>query len=97
MKLKSLQKRENELANAKRQLEILSNGIFQKDELPKPTNKPNCPFAIPIIPAQRTDLHCFWVRICGPSQKCSNSWWKHRSLLKTTMTRAVSMKSGSES
>ena len=34
MKLKSLKKRENELANAKRQLEILSNGIFQDEELP---------------------------------------------------------------
>ena len=34
MRLKSLKKRENELANAKRQLEILSNGIFQNEELP---------------------------------------------------------------
>lgn len=34
MKLKSLKKRENELANANRQLEILSNGIFQNGELP---------------------------------------------------------------
>ena len=34
MQLKSLKKRENELANAKRQLEILSNGIFQDEELP---------------------------------------------------------------
>jgi len=32
---KSLHKRESELANAKRQLEILSNGIFRHDELPK--------------------------------------------------------------
>ena len=39
MKLKSLQKRENELANAKRQLEILSNGIFQNEELPKFSTK----------------------------------------------------------
>jgi len=31
---KSLNKRESELANAKRQLEILSNGIFQNGELP---------------------------------------------------------------
>jgi len=35
MPLKSLKKRENELANAQRQLEILSNGIFQNGELPK--------------------------------------------------------------
>ena len=35
MKLKSLHKRHNELANAERQLEILSNGIFQNGELPK--------------------------------------------------------------
>ncbi len=35
MKLKSLHKRHNELAYAKRQLEILSNGIFQNGGLPK--------------------------------------------------------------
>ena len=34
-KIKSLHKRESELANASRQLEILSNGIFQNGELPK--------------------------------------------------------------
>ena len=34
MLLKSLKKRENELANAKRQLEILSNGVFETGELP---------------------------------------------------------------
>ena len=34
MLLKSLKKRENELANSKRQLEILSNGVFETDELP---------------------------------------------------------------
>lgn len=34
LKLQSLHKRENELANSKRQLEILSNGIFQNGELP---------------------------------------------------------------
>ena len=35
MILKSLHKRHNELANAKRQVEILSNGIFQNGDLPK--------------------------------------------------------------
>ncbi len=35
MKLKSLHKRHNELANAKRQVEILSNGIFQTGDLPR--------------------------------------------------------------
>lgn len=35
MKLKSLHKRHNELAYAKRQLEILSNGIFQNGDLSK--------------------------------------------------------------
>jgi radical SAM/Cys-rich protein len=35
LKLQSLHKRENELANANRQLEILSNGIFKTGELPK--------------------------------------------------------------
>jgi len=34
MQLKSLKKRDNVLANAKRQLEVLSNGIFQDEELP---------------------------------------------------------------
>ncbi len=35
MTIKSLHKRDSELANSKRQLEILSNGIFQSGELPK--------------------------------------------------------------
>ena len=35
MTLKSLHKRHNELANANRQIEILSNGIFQNGDLPK--------------------------------------------------------------
>jgi len=35
LKLQSLHKRENELANANRQLEILSSGIFKSGELPK--------------------------------------------------------------
>jgi len=36
---KSLKRRESELANTKRQLEILSNGIFQNGELPKFNDK----------------------------------------------------------
>ena len=36
---KSLKRRESELANTKRQLEILSNGIFQDGELPKFNDK----------------------------------------------------------
>ncbi|MBT8303935.1 MAG: arsenosugar biosynthesis radical SAM protein ArsS [Bacteroidia bacterium] len=39
MATKSLHKRHNELANAKRQLEILSNGIFRDGELPTFKNK----------------------------------------------------------
>jgi radical SAM/Cys-rich protein len=39
MATKSLKKRENELANSKRQLEILSNGIFLNGDLPKFKNK----------------------------------------------------------
>ena len=35
LKTQSLHKRENALAQSKRQLEILSNGIFQNGELPK--------------------------------------------------------------
>ena len=34
MQTKSLKKQKKELANAKRQLEILSNGIFNNNELP---------------------------------------------------------------
>ena len=34
MATKSLKKQDSELANANRQLEILSNGIFQSGELP---------------------------------------------------------------
>src|SRR5688572_19699486 len=37
--LKSLHKRESELANSKKQLEILSNGIFKNGELPTFANK----------------------------------------------------------
>ena len=39
LKTQSLHKRESELANAKRQMEILSNGIFQNGELPKFASK----------------------------------------------------------
>ena len=39
IKTQSLKKRESELANARRQLEILSNGIFQNGELPTFANK----------------------------------------------------------
>ena len=39
MATKSLHKRESELANSKRQLEILSNGIFKNGDLPKFANK----------------------------------------------------------
>ena len=35
MAITSLKKRESELANPNRQIEILSNGIFQNGELPK--------------------------------------------------------------
>ena len=41
MATKSLHKRESQLANAKRQLEILSNGIFQNGELPTFKDKIN--------------------------------------------------------
>ena len=35
LKTQSLHKRDSDLANSNRQLEILSNGIFQNGELPK--------------------------------------------------------------
>ena len=50
MQLKSLKKRENELANAKRQLEILSNGIFQNEELPKFSTKLKAQNQFPLKP-----------------------------------------------
>jgi len=34
LKTQSLQKRDSDLANSNKQLEILSNGIFQNGELP---------------------------------------------------------------
>ena len=50
MQLKSLKKRENELANAKRQLEILSNGIFQYEELPTFRSKLKTINKFPLLP-----------------------------------------------
>ncbi|MDG1309241.1 MAG: arsenosugar biosynthesis radical SAM protein ArsS [Flavobacteriaceae bacterium] len=50
MQLKSLKKRENELANAKRQLEILSNGIFQNEELPTFRSKLKTINKFPLLP-----------------------------------------------
>ncbi len=50
MQLKSLKKRENELANAKRQLEILSNGIFQNEELPTFRSKLKTIDKFPLLP-----------------------------------------------
>ena len=50
MQLKSLKKRENELANAKRQLEILSNGIFKTEELPKFRTKLEAQNQFPLKP-----------------------------------------------
>ena len=50
MQLKSLKKRENELANAQRQLEILSNGIFQNEELPTFRSKLKTINKFPLLP-----------------------------------------------
>ena len=50
MQLKSLKKRENERANAKRQLEILSNGIFQNEELPTFRSKLKTINKFPLLP-----------------------------------------------
>ena len=50
MLIKSLKKRENELANAKRQLEILSNGIFQNEELPTFRSKLKTINKFPLLP-----------------------------------------------
>ena len=50
MKLKSLHKRHNELAYAKRQLEILSNGIFQNGDLPKFKDKIGITDQFPLRP-----------------------------------------------
>ena len=50
MKLTSLKKRENELANAKHQLEILSNGVFQNGALPRFSTKLNALNQLPLQP-----------------------------------------------
>lgn len=52
MKLKSLHKRHNELAYAKRQLEILSNGIFQNGGLPKFKDKIDITNQFPLRPTK---------------------------------------------
>jgi len=48
--IKSLHKRESELANTKRQLEILSNGIFKNGELPKFKDKISETHLFPLRP-----------------------------------------------
>jgi radical SAM/Cys-rich protein len=74
--IKSLHRRKSELANSKRQLEILSNGIFQNGELPKfkdKIEKPLRPKALEILQinlgymCNQTCAHCHVD--AGPDRK----------------------------
>lgn len=66
----SLKKRESELANAKRQLEILSNGIFQNEELPKFAAKIAETNQFPLKPKQLEILQINVGYMCN--QVCSH-------------------------
>jgi radical SAM/Cys-rich protein len=70
MQLKSLKKRENELANAKRQLEILSNGIFQNEELPTFRSKLKTINKFPLLPKTLEILQINVGYICN--QVCAH-------------------------
>ena len=70
MKLKSLHKRHNELANAKRQLEILSNGIFLNGDLPKFKDKISETNQFPIRPKRLEVLQINLGYMCN--QVCAH-------------------------
>ncbi len=70
MATKSLKKKESELANAKRQLEILSNGIFQNNELPKFVTKIAESNQFPLKPKQLEILQINVGYMCN--QVCSH-------------------------
>ena len=68
MTIKSLKKRESELANSKRQLEILSNGIFKNGGLPKFANKI----------AELADLEDHHPKITVEWGIVGLEWWSHK-------------------
>lgn len=70
MATKSLQKRESELANSNRQLEILSNGIFQNGELPTFANKIKETNQFPLRPKKIEILQINLGYMCN--QVCSH-------------------------
>ena len=70
MATKSLQKRESELANSNRQLEILSNGIFQNGELPTFAKKTKETNQFPLQPKKIEILQINVGYMCN--QVCSH-------------------------
>ncbi|WP_046756255.1 arsenosugar biosynthesis radical SAM (seleno)protein ArsS [Kordia jejudonensis] len=70
MATKSLQKRESELASTQRQLEILSNGIFQSGELPTFANKIKETNQFPLTPKKVEILQINVGYMCN--QVCSH-------------------------
>ena len=64
MLLKSLKKRENELANAKRQLELLSKGVFETGELPKFSARAGDSKAVPLKTKNiRNSTNQRWIHV----------------------------------
>src|SRR5690606_7806219 len=70
LKIQSLHKRESELAYAKRQLEILSNGIFKNGELPKFKDKIAESGQLPLRPKKLEILQINLGYMCN--QVCSH-------------------------
>lgn len=68
--IKSLHKRKSELANSKRQLEILSNGIFESGELPKFKDKINETNQFPLSPKKLEILQLNFGYMCN--QVCAH-------------------------
>jgi radical SAM/Cys-rich protein len=70
LKKQSLHKRDSDLANAKRQVEILSNGIFQSGDLPKFSNKIKETNQFPLRPKKLEILQINVGYMCN--QVCSH-------------------------
>ncbi len=70
MAVQSLKKRKSDLANAKRQLEILSNGIFASDELPTFAEKIKKSNQFPLVPKKLEILQLNLGYMCN--QVCAH-------------------------
>ena len=70
LKTQSLHKRDSELAQSNRQLEILSNGIFQDGELPTFAKKIKETNQFPLRPKKleilQINVGYMCNRVCGP-------------------------------